>query len=632
MGYQALYRKYRPRHFSEVIGQEHIVRTLLNTVKQEKIGHAYLFSGPRGTGKTTIARILARAINCGHTESGEPCDNCPRCKGAEEGLGVLEIDAASHGSVDDMRTLVAQVSQIPLSGGMMVYIIDEVHMLSKEAFNAFLKTLEEPPPHAVFVLATTEPGKLLPTIHSRCQHFAFRRVPIEVVSKHIGGICKKENIPAEDAAIRIIARAGDGSIRDSMSVLEQAIAFEPEGLTLGGVRQVLGIPDRVDIRVLAGHIINDSPGDISATFAHLIEMGREPALILTSLLMHFRDVLFSALEIDNSDLNTLPSEELDLVEQQATQIDPSQIHRAISFLAKIESEIKWEDEAALILEAALLRMAGELTVQPQEETARPAAQERPAQPRQSAPPPEMPERQAPQRRVPEQTYSEPAPEPTYEKPPVRTTPSLTGGLTLKKKTAHAEEAPVPTLPPAPTHRAIQAPTTPATVPSEVDFGLTIPENLDPFWVNALESVRELSIHEYILLAEAEPTPPPSEWPAVDKASSEPVNLTLRYPSSSGLVARMVNEPVLLNRLTARLSEVLERPVTLKISKERGQATASQVDCVDDAADANKNSTDGPALFKNAGRAVPSDPNLKQIHSLIADDFPDYTVQSNGPKN
>ena len=320
MGYQALYRKYRPRHFSDLVGQEHIVRTLINSVRQDKIGHAYLFSGPRGTGKTTVARILARAINCGQTVEGEPCDECSRCKGTDEGLGVIEIDAASHGSVDDMRMLVAQVAQLPLSGGMMVYIIDEVHMLSKEAFNAFLKTLEEPPPHAVFVLATTEPGKLLPTIHSRCQHFAFRRLPLEMVAKHIAWICAQENVPAEEGAIRIIARAGKGSVRDSISVLEQAIAFEPEGLTPKGVREVLGMPDRVDIRTLGGHIVSGDPGKIGEAFEAQIEEGREPSLILTDLLSHFRDVLFAALDLDEADLVGLPLEELQLIREQARQL------------------------------------------------------------------------------------------------------------------------------------------------------------------------------------------------------------------------------------------------------------------------------------------------------------------------
>ncbi len=619
MVYQALYRTYRPRKFSEMVGQEHIVRTLLNSIGQGKTGHAYLFSGPRGTGKTTVARILARAINCEHPSDGEPCDNCPRCKGTDEGLGVIEIDAASHGSVDDMRQLVAQVSQVPFGGGMMVYIIDEVHMLSKEAFNAFLKTLEEPPPHAVFVLATTEPGKLLATIHSRCQHFAFRRLPIDLVAEHIGWICREEKAPAEDSALKLIARAGDGSVRDSISILEQAIAFEPDGLTLKGVRDVLGIPDRLDIRRLAGHVIAVDPGSVSTAFASLIESGREPKSILIELLMHFRDLLISALNLEQSELDLLPDEERELIKSQAEGLRIGDIHSAITFLAKSESEIRWEDEAALLLEVSLLRLASGFGRESR-------AEEREARrtESQTSKPHIVMFPAAGEKPVEAPLKKEPA------RPPGRT--SLTGGVSLKRK-KKPEEKPV---------NGAVADTKPGVeeAPKQVDDStiLRIPGDIEPFWRNALESVREMSVTEYVLLAEATPSPSPSEWPEVEGDSPAPLLLTLRYPADRALIVRLLNRQATLNRLTAGLETALERPVELRIVHERSSTDSAGPDREQkqtgmhdgEGAVPGVQAANGPALFRGATRPAPKDPKLNQIHNLIVQDFPDYTVDYNGP--
>ncbi len=609
MAYQALYRTYRPHRFSNVIGQDHVVRTLLNSVKQNKVGHAYLFSGPRGTGKTTVARLLARTINCESPVDGEPCGECVRCKGSEEGLGVLEIDAASHGSVDDMRQLVAQVSQIPLSGGMMVYIIDEVHMLSKEAFNAFLKTLEEPPPHAVFVLATTEPGKLLPTIHSRCQHFSFHRIPVDIIARHIENICEKEGVVAESTALRLIARAADGSVRDSISILEQAIAYEPEGLTLDGVRDVLGIPDRLDIRTLGGYLIDCDPGGLSSSFAGLIESGREPASILTELLSHFRDLLFASLDIGHSDLEMLPEEERRTVNNQAEKVSIDDIHWAITSLGKCNSEIKWEDEAALIMEAFLLRMASRFGREPKTETAYKAPVE--AEPVSQA----------------EATFPDAASRPPAKLPgkePER--PSLTGGKSLKRKTAPA--APPEAKPHDAEKKAVTKPA--AQTVSDESKLLVIPEDIDPFWKNTLESIREISVTEYILLAEAIPSPAPSEWPETKGADTEPLSITLKYPFARGFLVKLINESAVMNRITSRLEEVLERPLTLRVARERGKSGGEEQSVMYNGEGhvAGSNNSSGPSLFPGAGRPVPSDPDIKKIHNLIAEDFPDYEVKGN----
>jgi len=618
MAYKALYRTYRPEHFSDVIGQEHVVRTLINSVCQDKVGHAYLFSGPRGTGKTTIARLLARTINCTGPVDGEPCGKCDRCSGPEEGLGILEIDAASHGSVDDMRQLVAQVSQVPLAGGKMVYIIDEVHMLSKEAFNAFLKTLEEPPEHAIFVLATTEPGKLLPTIHSRCQHFSFRRVALDVLAAHVGKICEKEKVPAEDAAVRLIARAGDGSVRDSISVLEQAIAYEPEGLTLNGVRDVLGIPDRMDVRKLGGYIISRDPAGLSTGYAKLIASGREPREVLSALVSHFRDLLLKALSIQHADLDMLPEVEVEELAKQAENAGTGDIHSAIAYLAKCESELRWEDEAELILEVYLLRLAAKFgTVR---ETV-----ERPVQ--------------AP---TPQETSREPASEPSgkgrekfkktaTEKPKREKT--LSGGISLKRKSEESEVAETTVEVGKKELKSEKSkPRQVAKPVSEADL-LELPDDIDPLWKNMLETVREVSIAEYILLARATPSPPPSEWPEPDPKKKQLLLLTLKYRFEEGLLLRQIKSPSVLNRLVSRLEEVLERPVEIKLARRRQQGDGKPAGRTQDGMYDGEGHVAGPeesgaqSLFPGAGREVPADPDLKRIHNLIVEEFPDYEVES-----
>ena len=607
MTYQALYRTYRPKTFAEVIGQDHVVRTLMNSVRQNKVGQAYLFSGPRGTGKTTVARLLARVINCESPDNGEPCWKCERCLGAEGVTGVLEIDAASHGSVDDMRQLVAQVSQVPLSGGMMVYIIDEVHMLSKEAFNAFLKTLEEPPPHAVFVLATTEPGKLLPTIHSRCQHFAFHRIPIATVAEHIRSICEAENVLADEGALRLIARAGDGSVRDSISVLEQVIAYEPERLTVKGVRDVLGIPDRMSIRELGGAIIAGDPGNVSAKFIELVESGREPDSILKELVLHFRDLLFASLDLDVKEHQELPDEERAAISTQVAGLESRQIHETIAFLAKCEVDIKWEDEASLLVEVALLRLSAKYGKK--ERSHREA------------------ETESVDRTVPEVTSeSEEREFPDMGKKipdsgKLEERKGLTGGKTMRDR--RRRETPVPPQA-VPTDKPAQKKKV-----SDSDL-LKIPAEIEPFWKDILETVREGSIAEYILLAEAKPSPPPSEWPEKGDVTVEPLKLTLIYPYNMGLLVKLLNERALQTELTNRLEEALERAISLKIVRERGE---DERDSDTDGQKKNVRPVErepvSPTLFNGAAREVPSDPELREIHNLIVSEFPDYQFEDSG---
>ena len=246
MSYTALYRKFRPKGFDEVKGQDQVVTVLKNQIKHDKIGHAYMFSGTRGTGKTSVAKIFAKAVNCENTVDGSPCGVCDTCKKIGEGrtLDVIEIDAATNNGVDNMREVIEEVKYSPTDTKYKVYIIDEVHMLSSGAFNALLKTLEEPPEYAIFILATTEPHKVLPTIKSRCQKYDFRRISVETISERLKELMDKEGNTYEEEALKFIARKGDGSMRDSLSLLDQCLSFSfDETLTYDKVLEVLGSVD-----------------------------------------------------------------------------------------------------------------------------------------------------------------------------------------------------------------------------------------------------------------------------------------------------------------------------------------------------------------------------------------------------
>lgn len=242
MSYKALYRTYRPSSFEEVVGQQHIVTTLKNAVKQNKIAHAYLFCGPRGTGKTTIAKLLAKAVNC-EDQQNAPCNQCRSCLAIQQGNhpDIVEIDAASNNGVDEVRELIEKVKYAPLEGRYKVYIIDEVHMMSSGAFNALLKTLEEPPSHVIFILATTEPQKVLPTIISRCQRYDFSKVGQNEIITRVRCVLEQEHIECEDEALRLVAQLADGGMRDALSIMDQCIAYAQNHITAAHVNEIYGI-------------------------------------------------------------------------------------------------------------------------------------------------------------------------------------------------------------------------------------------------------------------------------------------------------------------------------------------------------------------------------------------------------
>ena len=324
MSYTALYRKFRPDNLTDVKGQDHIVTTLTNQIRHNRIGHAYLFCGTRGTGKTTVAKILAKAVNCEHPVNGSPCNECAMCKAIQAGtaMNVIEIDAASNNGVDNIREIREEVSYRPTEGKYKVYIIDEVHMLSTGAFNALLKTLEEPPSYVMFILATTEAHKIPITILSRCQRYDFHRITIDTIAARLEELLKIEGVEAEEKAIRYVAKAGDGSMRDALSLLDQCIAFYlGQTLTYDKVLEVLGAVDTEVFSKLLRKVIQ---GDVTASI-HILEDlivgGRELGQFVGDFTWYMRNLLLVKTSEDPEEAIDVSSENMKLLKEESTMLD-----------------------------------------------------------------------------------------------------------------------------------------------------------------------------------------------------------------------------------------------------------------------------------------------------------------------
>ena len=324
MSYTALYRKFRPDNFDDVKGQDHIVTTLTNQIKHNRIGHAYLFCGTRGTGKTTVAKILAKAVNCQHPVNGSPCGECEMCKAIQAGtsMNVIEIDAASNNGVDNIREIREEVAYRPTEGNYKVYIIDEVHMLSTGAFNALLKTLEEPPSYVIFILATTEAHKIPITILSRCQRYDFHRITIDTIAARLDELLKIEGVEAEEKAVRYVAKAGDGSMRDALSLLDQCIAFYlGQTLTYDKVLEVLGA---VDTEVFSKLLRKVLQGDVTGairTLEDLIIGGRELGQFVGDFTWYMRNLLLVKTSENPEEAIDVSSENLKLLREESEMVD-----------------------------------------------------------------------------------------------------------------------------------------------------------------------------------------------------------------------------------------------------------------------------------------------------------------------
>ena len=358
MAYLSLYRKYRPQTFDDLVGQEHVAQTLKNAIVENRVAHAYLFTGPRGTGKTSTARILAKALNCEKGPTPTPDGTCESCRAIADGssLDVIEMDAASHSGVDKTREILAGVALATAGGRRKVYVIDEVHMLSTAAFNALLKTLEEPPPHVVFVLATTEPHNVLATIVSRTQRFDFRPVPQESLEKHLGFVAEQEKIDIERDALEVIARHAEGGVRDALSVLDQVSSFEGR-VTVSDIEDLLGERIRDAFFGLFDAILAGDVGDVFSKTHALIASGTDARRIAEGALEHARTLLLLRTAPEGSSLLDASNEDKERLTEQSERSSPAILLRLMDLLAKAIVEMRNAPNHRLFLEVALVRAA-----------------------------------------------------------------------------------------------------------------------------------------------------------------------------------------------------------------------------------------------------------------------------------
>ena len=359
MSYTALYRKFRPTVFEDVKGQDHIITTLQNQIKANRIGHAYLFCGTRGTGKTTVAKIFAKAVNCEHPVDGSPCGECAMCRSIAAGtsMNVIEIDAASNNGVDSIREIREEVTYRPTEGRYKVYIIDEVHMLSIGAFNALLKTLEEPPEYVIFILATTEIHKIPVTILSRCQHYDFKRISIETITDRMKELMDTEKVDVEDRALTYIAKAADGSMRDALSLLDQCIAFYlGQKLTYDNVLEVLGAVDTDVFSRLLRKILNRDVAGVLDIVDDLVMMGRELTQLASDFTWYLRNLLLLKTSDNIEDVLDVSTENMVQLKEEAQMIETDMLFRYIRIFSELSGQLKYSTQKRIMLEVALIKM------------------------------------------------------------------------------------------------------------------------------------------------------------------------------------------------------------------------------------------------------------------------------------
>jgi len=413
----SLYRRHRPQSFDEVVGQEHVVRTLRNAVEGDRVHHAYLFVGSRGTGKTSMAKILARSLNCVNGPTATPCGECDPCRAIAAGssLDVIEMDAASNRSVDDVRDLRERVGYAPAEGRWKVYILDEAHMLTKEAWNAFLKTLEEPPPNTVFVLATTEPQKVMATIVDRCQRFDFQRPSLEQIAEVVRRVASAEGIEIEDGAVALISRSASGSFRDALGTLDQLVAFGGPKVETDAVVEVLGAADAELLFDVTDAIASGDARGVLEAVDRLARSGRDPAQFARDLVAHLRQLLVTRATGDVPEAFTVTATEPERLTGQAGRVGEAQLIGAIDSLSAAIAAMREGDDPRFSLEVALIRVAQprldpsrEALVARIEQLERSVADEPPAQPPPRAPK-ATPAKATPRKAEPTPTEAKPEP-------------------------------------------------------------------------------------------------------------------------------------------------------------------------------------------------------------------------------
>ena len=358
MGYTALYRKFRPQSFSEMVGQEHITKTLKNQIISNRVGHAYLFNGGRGTGKTSAAKIIARAINCLNPQDGEPCNECEICKGAITGslTDIVEMDAASNNSVEDIRSIREEVNFLPTKAKYRVYIIDEVHMLSTGAFNALLKTLEEPPEHVKFILATTEPQKLPATILSRCQRFDFKRISNEDIIKRLEIVCQESNIEITKGALSIIAVLSEGAMRDALSILERCIQDGENKIHEDKIKDLVGIPKVTFIHGMIQAIIEYNVNRALENIEQILKEGKDLNNLIWEMIKYVKDILVYQA---TKKLDLYSEDELEQIKSIAEAVEKNRLVNMIYRLSELENEIKWSTQKTIMFQAGIIKLCNQ---------------------------------------------------------------------------------------------------------------------------------------------------------------------------------------------------------------------------------------------------------------------------------
>ncbi|WP_373601427.1 DNA polymerase III subunit gamma/tau [Paraclostridium bifermentans] len=357
--HKALYRAYRPQTFKDVVGQEHIVRTLKNQIQNNNVGHAYLFCGTRGTGKTSTAKIFARAVNCNNSVDEEPCNECEVCKDIlnDNIMDVIEIDAASNNSVDDIREIRENVKYTPAKCKYKVYIIDEVHMLSQGAFNALLKTLEEPPSYVIFILATTEPHKIPATILSRCQRFDFKRVTVKDMSDRMKEICEDVNVEVDDRALNLIARNSQGALRDALSILDQCMSFSENKIGYKDVVDLLGTVNVEQLFEMAEYIIKEDTKKCLEILNEFVIWGKDIKNLVDDLIDHFRNLMVCKVSKELDEIISLPDETIAQLKSQAETIEINDIIRILNILSVTQDDIKSSSNPRVLAEVSIMKLS-----------------------------------------------------------------------------------------------------------------------------------------------------------------------------------------------------------------------------------------------------------------------------------